>query len=149
MPVVKTVAKIRRAYFVQKKAIKEICRERKVVRKVVRSGETSFEYERSGQPQPKIGPWRAELDRLLGVNAARASRERLTLRRMARGLREPARALARSQMSLDSRSMTIWNVSLEEKSASWMTFCVLAYREIWGTISSMLSGGSRVIFAGT
>ena len=34
------------------------------------------------QPQPKIGPWREELDRLLAMNAARASRERLTLIRI-------------------------------------------------------------------
>ena len=63
MLIVETVAKIRRAYFVQKKPIKVICRElrvsRKVVRKVLRSGETAFEYERSVQPLPKIGPFKA------------------------------------------------------------------------------------------
>src|SRR5690349_15432914 len=37
---------------------------RKVVRKVVRSGATEFVYERKVQPQPKIGPWREDLDRL-------------------------------------------------------------------------------------
>src|SRR5215470_896000 len=54
MLVVETIAKIRRAYFVQKTPIKVICREfrvsRKVVRKVIRSGATEFRYER----------WRAE-----------------------------------------------------------------------------------------
>ena len=39
------------------------------------------------QPQPKIGPWREELDRLLAVNAARSSRERLTLIRVFEELR--------------------------------------------------------------
>jgi len=91
MLVVETIAKIRRAYFVQEKAIKEICRElkvsRKVVRRVVRSGATEFVYERKVQPQPKIGPWREELDRLLAVNAARSSRERLTLIRVFEELR--------------------------------------------------------------
>jgi transposase len=91
MLVVETIAKIRRAYFVQKKAIKEICRElkvsRKTVRRVVRSGATEFVYERKVQPQPKIGPWRAELDRLLAVNTARSSRERLTLIRVFEELR--------------------------------------------------------------
>jgi transposase len=91
MLVVETIAKIRRAYFVQKKAIKEICRElkvsRKTVRRVVRSGATEFVYERKVQPQPKIGPWREELDRLLAVNAARSSRERLTLIRVFEELR--------------------------------------------------------------
>ena len=83
MLVVETVAKIRRAYFVQGKAIKEICRElrvsRKVVRKVVRSGETAFHYKRRHQPAPKIGPWRDTLDRLLAINSGKPSRERLTL----------------------------------------------------------------------
>ena len=59
MLVVETIGKIRRAYFVQGKPIKAICRElklsRKVVRKVLRSGATSFEYEREVQPLPKIG----------------------------------------------------------------------------------------------
>ena len=86
MLVVETVAKIRRAYFVQGKAIKEICRElrvsRKVVRKVVRSGETAFHYKRRHQPAPKIGPWRDTLDRLLAINSGKPSRERLTLIRL-------------------------------------------------------------------
>ena len=52
MLVVETIAKIRRAYFVQNKPIKTICRElrlsRKVVRKVIRSQATEFRYERGG-----------------------------------------------------------------------------------------------------
>ena len=91
MLIVETIAKIRRAYFVQGKSIKAICRElrvsRKTVRKVIRSDETEFAYERSFQPQPKIGPWRDELDRLLAANAARPSRERLTLMRIFEELR--------------------------------------------------------------
>ena len=46
MLVVETIAKIRRAFFKQGKAIKSICRElgvsRKVVRKAIRSGATEF-----------------------------------------------------------------------------------------------------------
>ena len=91
MLVVETIAKIRRAYFVQGKPIKQICRElklsRKVVRKVLRSEETAFEYRRSVQPQPKLGAWRDELDRLLAANAARSSRERVTLLRICEDLR--------------------------------------------------------------
>ena len=83
MLVVETIAKIRRAYFRQKKPIKEICRElrvsRKVVRKVIRSEETEFHYERSSQPLPKIGPWREQLDSLLLDNEDKSARERLTL----------------------------------------------------------------------
>ena len=86
MLVVETIAKIRRAYFLQKKSIKEICRElrisRKVVRKVVRSGATEFRYERKQQPLPRLGPWRERLDGLLAANAQKAARERLTLIRI-------------------------------------------------------------------
>ena len=80
MLIVETVAKVRRAYFLQKKPIKAICREfhlsRKVVRKVIRSEATEFHYERGRQPLPRIDPWREELDGLLLANAVRPSRER-------------------------------------------------------------------------
>src|SRR5215470_9428066 len=91
MLVVETIAKIRRAFFVEGKAIKAICRElglsRKVVRKVIRSGSTQFHYEREDQPLPKLGRWRDRLDELLLANAAKASRERLTLIRLFEELR--------------------------------------------------------------
>ena len=86
MLVVETIAKVRRAYFVQQKPIKAICRElrlsRKVVRKVLRSDATAFRYERETQPLPRIGPWRDQLDALLLANEGRAARERLTLMRI-------------------------------------------------------------------
>src|SRR6056297_4356249 len=82
MLVVETIAKIRRAYFQDKEPIKQICRElrvsRKTVRKVVRSGATEFTYERSVQPQPKIGPWRDELERILAENERKPRRHRQT-----------------------------------------------------------------------
>src|ERR1700716_4144983 len=91
MLIVETIAKIRRAFFVQGKPIKAICRElrvsRKVVRKVVRSEATEFRYEREAQPLPKIGPWRDKLDQLLLANEGKASRERLTLIRLFEELR--------------------------------------------------------------
>ncbi len=91
MLVVETIAKIRRAYFVQKKPIKEICRDlhvsRKVLRKVVRSEATEFHYRRETQPLPKIGPWRERLDALLSENEGKAARERLTLVRLYEELR--------------------------------------------------------------
>jgi len=91
MLVVETIGKIRRLYFGQGKAIKEICRElkvsRKVVRKVIRSGATSFSYERRVQPKPKLGPFEARLEELMSVNAARPTRERLTLVRIYEQLR--------------------------------------------------------------
>ena len=92
MLVVETIAKIRRAYFVQQKPIKAICRElhvsRKVVRKVIRSGATEFRYERAVQPQPKMGPWRERLEALLLANEGKPDRERLTLIRLYEELRE-------------------------------------------------------------
>ena len=91
MLVVETIAKIRRAYFQDRKPIKQICRElrvsRKTVRKVVRSGVTEFTYERGVQPRPKIGPWRTELDRILVENAGKPKRERLTRIRIFEELR--------------------------------------------------------------
>jgi transposase len=92
MFVLETIARIRRAHFVQGKSIKSICRElhvsRKVVRKVLRSDATEFRYERDAQPQPRIGPWRDDLDRLLASNEAKPNRERLTLIRVFEALRE-------------------------------------------------------------
>src|SRR6202162_6396600 len=91
MLIVETIAKIRRAYFAQKKPIKAICREfrlsRKVVRKVIRSGATEFRYERGRQPLPRIDPWRGQLDGLLLGNEGKPARERLTLIRIFEELR--------------------------------------------------------------
>jgi transposase len=91
MLVVETVARIRREFFVKGRSIKEIVRELKVsrntVRKVLRSGETAFCYEREVQPLPKLGRWREELDRMLAANEAKSARERLTLIRLFEELR--------------------------------------------------------------
>src|SRR6266446_2041946 len=91
MLVVETVARIRREHFVKGKTIKEIARDlgvsRNTVRKVLRSGETSFEYERDVQPRPKLGRWTAALDELLEGNAAKPAREHLTLIRIFEDLR--------------------------------------------------------------
>src|SRR5436189_2646220 len=62
-------------------------RSRNTVRKVLRSGATSFEYMRVVQPRPKLGAWRGDLDRMLLENETRAARERLTLIRMFEELR--------------------------------------------------------------
>ena len=72
MLTVETIGRIRREHFIKGKTIREISRDLKVsrntVRKVLRSGETSFEYEREVQPRPKLGRWTAELDELLEGN---------------------------------------------------------------------------------
>src|SRR6266849_9752767 len=91
MLIVETIAKVRRAYFIQKKPIKAICREfrlsRRVVRKVIRSEATEFRYERGRQPLPRIDPWRDQLDGLLLANEEKPAGERLTLIRVFEELR--------------------------------------------------------------
>ena len=91
MLVVETIAKIRRAYFQDRKPIKQICRElrvsRNTVRKVIRSGVTEATYERSVQPLPKIGPWKDKLEEMLAANARKPKRERLTRIRIFEELR--------------------------------------------------------------
>ena len=66
---VDTIARIRREFFIRGRSIKEIVRDlhvsRNTVRKVVRSGATALSYEREVQPLPKLGQWRADLDRLV------------------------------------------------------------------------------------
>jgi transposase len=83
--------RIRREHFVLGKSIKQIARDlrlsRNTVRKVLRSNETSFSYEREVQPRPKLGRWKDELDRRLAANAAASSRDRLTLIRIFEDLR--------------------------------------------------------------
>jgi transposase len=91
MLVVETIGRIRREHLVKGKSIKEIVRALKVsrntVRKVLRSGATSFDYLRAVQPRPKLGAWHGDLDRMLSDNDAKPARERLTLIRMFEALR--------------------------------------------------------------
>jgi transposase len=91
MLVVETIGRIRREHLVRGKSIKEIARDLKIsrntVRKILRSGETSFSYEREVQPRPRLGRWKGDLDRLLTANAGTSARERLTLIRLFEELR--------------------------------------------------------------
>jgi len=91
MLVLETIGRIRRERFVKGKSIKQIARDlglsRNTVRKVLRSEETSFAYEREVQPRPKLGRWTSELDRLLTANTNSSARERLTLIRLFEELR--------------------------------------------------------------
>jgi transposase len=91
MLVVETIGRIRREHLVKGKSIKEIARDLKIsrntVRKILRSGETSFSYEREVQPRPRLGRWKGDLDRMLTANAGISARERLTLIRLFEELR--------------------------------------------------------------
>src|SRR5271167_1046899 len=86
MLIVETIGRIRREHLVKGKSIKEIARDLKIsrntVRRILRSGETSFSYEREVQPRPRLGRWKADLDRMLTTNAGNTTRERLTLIRL-------------------------------------------------------------------
>ena len=126
MLVVETIAKIRRAYFQDKKPIKQIYRElrvsRNTVRKVIRSGATALTYERTIQPLPKIGPWTGELDDILAANARKAKRERLTLIRIFEELR--ARGYDGGYDAV-RRHAASWN--REEREASAATYVPLTF----------------------
>ena len=91
MVIVETIGRVRREHFVKGKTIKEIARDLKIsrntVRKILRSEETSFSYDREVQPRPKLEDWSTDLDRFLTKNAGKPARERLTLIRIFEELR--------------------------------------------------------------
>lgn len=91
MLVVETIARIRREHLSRGKSIKEIARDLKIshntVRKILRSGETSFSCEREVQPRPKLRRWKADIDRMLMKNADTPAGERLRLIRLFEELR--------------------------------------------------------------
>ena len=78
------IGQIRRAFFEQRRAIKEISRELRVsratVRKVVRSNKTAFKYAREVQPSPKLGEWVETLTEILEQEAKLPRRERRSSR---------------------------------------------------------------------
>ena len=69
MLIVESIAKIRRYYFIDGKSLKEISRllrlSRNTVRKVIRSGATEHRYQRTVQPQPRLGEHRRRIEALL------------------------------------------------------------------------------------
>lgn len=91
MVIVETIAKVRRDHFVDGKHIKAIARSRglskNTVRKILRSSETSFQYERQSVPYPKLEAYRSQLEGLLEANLGKGRRERLTLMRIYEELR--------------------------------------------------------------
>ena len=85
MLVVETIVRIRREH-ASGKAIKAIARDlrlsRKVVRKAIRAPEGAFDYRRTVQPLPRLGPFQERLDTLLAENEARHRRDRLRMTRI-------------------------------------------------------------------
>src|SRR5438270_6425507 len=86
MVTVETIGRIRRAFFVDHKPVRQLEREqrvaRKTVRKAIRGSSTEFRYDRQAQPQPRLGEFVVRLDGLLEANSKRPARERLTARRL-------------------------------------------------------------------
>jgi len=85
------IGEIRRAYFEQRRPIKEIVRtlavSRATVRRVIRSQKTEFTYERGVQPAPKLGEWVAVLTEILEQEAKLFRRERRSTQRLFEELR--------------------------------------------------------------
>ena len=85
------IGQIRRAYFEQRRPIKEIVRtlsvSRATVRKVIRGRTTEFKYERGVQPAPKLGEWVAVLSEILEQEAKLPRRERRSTQRLFEELR--------------------------------------------------------------
>lgn len=86
MLIVETIAKIRRYFFSEGKAIKEISRDlrlsRNTVRKIIRSGATEHSYSRETQVFPKLGSHIERLDTLLEENQKRPRKRRLKAKRL-------------------------------------------------------------------
>jgi transposase len=95
MITVDTVARVRRAHFVEGKKIKRIMRElrlsRHTVRGIVRAGPggaaTEQRYVRKDQPLPQLGGHVAALDQMLADNVKTPKDARLTFQRMYEELR--------------------------------------------------------------
>lgn len=86
MLIVETIAKIRRYYFVENKKIRAISRElnlsRNTVRKVIRSGATRHEYQRTICTAPKLADYTEQLDKYIEENQSKTKSHRMTAQRM-------------------------------------------------------------------
>jgi transposase len=150
MLVVETVARIRRAHFSQGKSIKAISRElgiaRNTIRRVLRSGETSFAYEREVQPRPRLAAWTEDLERRLTANEKLSRRERLGLIRVYEDLRgvgyeggyDAVRRYARARESKRGTALTDAYVPLSFAPGE-------AYQFDWSHEIVVLAGATTII----
>src|SRR5579863_1741619 len=96
MLTVETIGRIRREHFLKGKTIKEIARDlgvsRNTVRKVLRSGETSFEYERTYAPGEDRRRLKNRVRRLRRRRSAVSNSKAGSRRSAWRGDREAGRA---------------------------------------------------------
>jgi len=88
MVTVETIGRVRHAFLVKGKGIKQIARElrlsRNTVRTIVRCEETEHRYVRRTQPLPQLGAFAETLDRMLTANVVKPPPKRLTLQRIYR-----------------------------------------------------------------
>ena len=91
MITVETIGRVRHAFHIKGRKIKEIAREfrlaRNTVRTIVGRDQTEHRYQRNVQPLPRLGGFADQLDALLASNAQKARRERLTFEHMFEELR--------------------------------------------------------------
>ena len=91
MVTVETIGRVRHAFLVKGKGIKQIARElrlsRNTVRTIVRCEETEHRYVRRTQPLPQLGAFAETLERMLAANIGKPGRERLTFQRIYEELR--------------------------------------------------------------
>jgi transposase len=87
---VETIGKIRRRRLVQGESISAIARDlglsRNTVKKALRSKGERFEYRRSSQPRPKLGPYLATLESWLEAEEKLPAREQRTAQRVSGAL---------------------------------------------------------------
>ena len=83
---VETIGKIRRRRLVQGESISAIARDlrlsRNTVKRALRVEAEAFEYRRTRQPQPKLGPYLATLEAWLEAEQKLPAREQRTAQRM-------------------------------------------------------------------
>src|SRR5512142_1460106 len=74
--------KIRRAYFIDKKSLRQIAKElhvaRKTVRKAIQSAEPETYTLREPRPAPTLGPYKQQIDDLLTENERLPRKQRYT-----------------------------------------------------------------------
>ena len=84
MLTVETIRKVKVAHGRHEKSIKEIARDlhlsRNTVRKVLRTDSTSFEYRRTVQPQPKLGPFVPWLEDEIDKDSRLPRKQRRTIK---------------------------------------------------------------------
>jgi transposase len=130
----------------QKGIARDLRLSRNTVRKVLRSDETSFSYERQVQPRPKLGRWKEQLDRLLAANVEAPARERLTLIRIFEELRAPGYAGGNDAIRRYARSWAKTNASATADGFVPLTFAPgEAYQFDWSHEIVVMDGVATIV----